>query len=206
VVEILSWQLCRKRYVFTDWASLLFTRSLLRHFEQRLDSMPRKIRCYCFCYFYLLLFIFMVNLSLLKTWCHIDGVEVEFHSFLTPAWDGGDWSNQRTRCFASQVNRLSLLKYRNLARFQKYSCCCEGENNSFLYNNCHHYYYWIIIILYFTVDQWGEHQVTFWNLILKEVYKPLSLLESCGSSQLAVRCASWGLTKELTGHCNLFPN
>ena len=56
-----------------------------------LSSKPCKVRYYYCCYFYLLLFIFMVNLSLLKTRSHIEGAELEVHSFLTPARDDGDW-------------------------------------------------------------------------------------------------------------------
>ena len=63
----------------------------------------------------------------------------------------------------------------------------------------------IIINLYSTVDQWVEHQVTFWNLILKHPYEPPSLLDSRGPSQLAVQCVPTGLPKQLTNHYNLFP-
>jgi hypothetical protein len=117
------------------------------------DSLDILNKCWILChvkyatiyyywrYFCLLLFMVMVNLSLLKSCSHIDGVEVEVCSLLTPAWDGGDWSYSRSRCFASQLKRFRCWNITEAASVQKYSWCCERQNNSLLYNNCHYYDY-----------------------------------------------------------------
>jgi hypothetical protein len=53
-----------------------------------------------------------VNMSLTTPWRHIGGTEVQLHSFLTSALDGGEWSTSRSGRFTPGKETRYLLNRR----------------------------------------------------------------------------------------------